>query len=371
MGPGNSGDLRIAIVGCGQIADAHLQEIGKIDFARAVAVCDREPDLAYQAAARFNVPHQFQDLDRMLDEIQPNVVHITTPPHTHALLAATCLKRGVHVYVEKPFAIDAEETRVLLELAASQNTLACVGHDHLFDPVWLEAVQLVNSGAIGTPAHIDSQQGYDPGGPFGRLIQTDPNHWIHRLPGGVFQNVISHAVCKVTPFLLDPYPETVATAFGATETFAFPTELRVSLRGASVTANITLLSRGKPTQRIVRIYGTRSGIEVDFEAGIIRRIRNAQLPGAFGRIEVPLRQTAASASHAVRAVLRFLRSDLHYFAGMRNLFTALYGAVRTGGPPPIPYDEIQRVANIMDLIFAQAHCGAMTKASLTSRFQAS
>lgn len=170
----------------------------------------------------------------------------------------------------------------------------------------------------------------------------------------------------MTPFLLDPYPETVATAFGATKTFAFPTELRVSLRGESVTANITLLSRGKPTQRIVRIYGTRSGIEVDFEAGIIRRIRNAQLPGAFGRIEVPLRQSAASASHAARTVLRFLRSDLHYFAGMRNLFTALYGAVRTGGPPPIRYDEIQRVANIMDLIFAQAHCGAVTKTGRTS-----
>ncbi|MEO5740449.1 MAG: Gfo/Idh/MocA family oxidoreductase [Vicinamibacterales bacterium] len=358
MERGKSGNLRIAIVGCGQIADAHLQEIAKIDGVEAVAVCDREPDLAYQAAARFNIPYRFEDLERMLDEVRPDVVHITTPPHSHAPLAAACMRRGAHVYVEKPFAVDAAETRQVLELATAHNRLACVGHDHVFDPVWIEALERIRSGHIGTPAHIDSQQGYDPGGPFGRLIQTDHHHWIHRLPGGIFQNVISHAVSKVTPFLLDDHPETVATAFGATAEFPLPTELRVALRGTSVTAHITLLSRGKPAQRVVRIYGTRAGHEVDFESGIIRHIRSAQLPGAFGRIETPMRQALEGAKHTARAVTRFFRSDLHYFAGMRNLVTAFYAAVHTGGTPPIPYNEIQRVANIMDAIFQQTPCSS-------------
>ena len=57
--------LRIALIGCGQIADAHLQEIRKIDSAEAVAVCDRHPDLARQAAARFGVPGVFDDLGRI------------------------------------------------------------------------------------------------------------------------------------------------------------------------------------------------------------------------------------------------------------------------------------------------------------------
>jgi predicted dehydrogenase len=353
-----SDNLKIAVVGCGQIADAHLQEIAKIDGVDAVAVCDREPDLAYQAAARWNIPNQYNDLERMLDEARPDVVHITTPPQSHAPLAIVCLERGAHVYVEKPFAVDAAETRRVIELATLLNKVVCVGHDHLFDPVWLEALNRIRIGEIGTIAHVDSQQGYDPGGPFGRLIQTDAHHWIHRLPGGIFHNVISHAISKVTPFLVDHDPDMVATAFGATSEFPLPTELRVALRGTSVTANVTLLSRAKPTQRLVRIYGTRAGLEVDFESGIVRSIRNAQLPGAFGRIEMPIRQTLEAAKHTARAITRFVRSDLHYFAGMRNLFTALYTAARTGSPPPIPYDEIQRVANIMDAIFHQASCSS-------------
>ncbi len=360
------GTLRIAVVGCGQIADAHLQEIAKVKGAHAVAVCDREPDLAYQAAARFDIPHQYDDLDRMLAEIKPDVVHLTTPPHTHFPLAVSCIRQGSHVYVEKPLALDAEETRRLLEIAVAENRLVCVGHDHFFDPVWLRALQFVNSGQLGAPVHIESQQGYDPGGPFGRLLQTDPQHWIHRLPGGVFQNVISHAVSKVTPFLLDEHPELQATAFAGYDGFVLPTELRVVLKGRSVTANLTLLSRAKPVQRVVRIYGSKAGIEVDFDTGLIRQIRAAQLPGALGRIEAPLRQLSEAAKNAAHALSRFARSDIHYFAGMQNLFGAFYEAVRAGAAPPISYDEIQRVANIMDAIFASAQCTNQPLKSFTS-----
>ena len=62
--------LRIALVGCGQIADAHLQELRKIPTADVVAVCDRQIDLARQAAARFDVPSTFDDMIRMIQVLQ-------------------------------------------------------------------------------------------------------------------------------------------------------------------------------------------------------------------------------------------------------------------------------------------------------------
>ena len=191
----------------------------------------------------------------MLSDIKPHVVHLTTPPHTHFALASKCLEFGAHVYVEKPFALDADETRRLLELASARQLIACAGHDHLFDPVWTSARRVVASGDLGTIVHIDSTQGYDTAGTFGKLIQTDPRHWIHRLPGGIFQNVISHAVCKVTPFLLHDRPEVIATSFGA-DMPSLPTELRVLVRGENVSAYIALLSRARPVRRAVRLYGS-------------------------------------------------------------------------------------------------------------------
>src|SRR6516162_4438416 len=101
-----AGRLRVALVGCGQIADAHLGEIRKLPVAEVVAVCDRERDLASQAAARFQVAKVFDNLDEMLASTRPDVVHITTPPHTHKPVAIQVLRAGAHAYVEKPFAID-------------------------------------------------------------------------------------------------------------------------------------------------------------------------------------------------------------------------------------------------------------------------
>ena len=354
--------LRIAIVGCGQIADAHLQEIKKISDALVVAVCDREADLAYQAAARFEIPKQYEDVDRMLADVRPDVVHVTTPPHTHFALASKCLEFGAHVYVEKPFAINADETRRLLELATTQRLIACPGHDHLFDPVWKEALRVVASGEMGSIVHVDSTMGYDATGPFGTLIQTDPRHWIHRLPGGIFHNVISHPVYKVTPFLLDDEPEVVALSFGAADVAPLPTELRVLVRGELVSAYIALMTRARPVRRVVRLYGTANSLEIDFDSGLARRISSSALPGAFGRIEAPVRQALEAARSSGRMLRKFARSEIQYFAGMRALFQALYDAVRTGGAPPIPYSEIQRVANIMDAIFQQTPCNSLAHA---------
>jgi predicted dehydrogenase len=367
--PGRSHPLRIAVVGCGQIADAHLQEIGKLSDVRVVAVCDREPDLAYQAAARFDVDKQYDDVELMLSDVKPDVVHLTTPPQTHFPLASKCLELGAHVYVEKPFALNADETRVLLELANTRRLIACVGHDHLFDPVWTDALRLVASGELGNIVHIDSTQGYDPAGPFGKLLQTDPRHWIHRLPGGIFHNVISHAVCKVTPFLLDDRPDVIAMSFGAADVAPLATELRVLVRGENVSAYIALLSQARPVRRAVRLYGTAGSMEIDFDAGLARRIRASALPGAFGRIEAPVRQTLEAARSSGRTLRKFARSEIQYFAGMRALFQALYDAVRSGGSPPIPYGEIQRVANIMDSIFEQTQCNSMPPARAGSTTQ--
>src|SRR5436190_16682550 len=280
----NVRNLKIALIGCGQIADAHLQEIRKISGAEAVAVCDRYADLARQAAARFDVPQSFDDADRMLAEVRPDVVHVTTPPQTHAALGLKVLAAGSHLYMEKPFALDAAEADVVLEAATAAGRLVCVGHDNLYDPVWEECRQRVRSGRLGRVVHIDSVQGYDLAGPFGKAFMSEQDHWVHRLPGGLFQNVMSHALYRITDFMPDERPRVWATWFGGGAT---PTELRVMLQGEHMTANLLFSSTIRPVQRVARILGTREGVEVDLDGRTIRSYRPLHLPGAFARIEAP------------------------------------------------------------------------------------
>ena len=141
--------IKIGLVGCGQIADAHLQQIRRIPWADPVAVCDLEPLLARQAAERFEIPGQVSSLEQMVEQSQLDVVHITTPVESHRPLSKLLLDAGVHVYVEKPFTVDADEARDVLDCARRNDRLVCLGHDQLFDPTWLECRQRIDAGETG------------------------------------------------------------------------------------------------------------------------------------------------------------------------------------------------------------------------------
>ena len=105
--------------------------------------------------------------------------------------------------------------------------------------------------------------------------------------------------------------------------------------------------------RLVRLYGSKSSLEVDFDARLIRRFRPPALPGALGKVEMPARHLVEAAGNLRRAVAAFIRSDLHYFAGMNELMTRFYDSIENDSAPPIAYRDILRVSAMMDEIFRQ------------------
>lgn len=344
--------LRVALVGCGQIADAHLQEIRKTGIAEPVAVCDRYLDLARQAAQRFSIAETFGNLPQMLEQSRPDVLHVTTPPQTHRDIALAALDSGVHVYVEKPFAVNAHEAAEILNAARHAERLVCVGHDHLFDPLWRKLRARHDDGELGRIVHVDSVQGYDLSGSFGKAFATDPDHWVHRLPGSFFQNTISHALYKITEFLCDERPDVDAIWFPGDERVDFPTELRVTIRGKQTTGSLISSCTVRPVQRVARLYGTRQLAEIDFDSYLVTMQQKLSAPGAFAKLQGPYRMLSQAGRSLRQNLARFARSDLQYFGGMNSLFAAFYRAILSHCAPPIAFDEILRVTAIMDDIFA-------------------
>ena len=114
--------LKVAIVGCGKIADSHAWQIQRIRECEIVGVCDREPLMARQLYERFPVKRYFSDLTQLLEEARPDVVHVTTPPESHFSIAKLCLESGCHVYVEKPFTLYEAEARALIDLAVAKRS---------------------------------------------------------------------------------------------------------------------------------------------------------------------------------------------------------------------------------------------------------
>jgi predicted dehydrogenase len=353
--------LRIAIVGCGKIADQHVQAISRIPDCRIVSVCDREPLMAAQLAERFRIPEASSDLQEMLQKTTPDVVHITTPPQSHYALATQCLELGTHVYLEKPFTVTAADAEALLSLAQRRGVMVTAGHNYQFTLEMLEMRRLVAQGFLGgPPVHLESHWSYDLGdvnylGP----VLGNRNHWVRQLPGQLLHNILSHGIARLAEFLDDSLTEVTATASQSARLRSLGgddvlDELRVLIRdGRGTTAFFCFSTSIRPGLNQFRIYGPSNSILADLTSGSLILNRNRSDKSYLTYFVPPLRSAREHLRNARVNVVNFLRQRLYQDFGLKELIEQFYQAIRASAPPPIPYREIALTARIMDEIFQQ------------------
>jgi predicted dehydrogenase len=352
--------LRVAIIGCGKIADQHVQAIRRVPGCEIVAVCDRERLMAGQLAERFGIPGVFSDAQEMLKAAMPDVVHITTPPQGHFPLAKQCLEAGSHVYLEKPFTVTAAEAKELIALAECKNLKITAGHNYQFTLEMMEMRQLVAGGFLGgDPVHLESHWGYDlSDASYVGPILGSKKHWVRQLPGRLFHNLISHGTAKLAEFL-DDEVEIAAHAHQSEKLRGLggqevQDELRVFLRDKrGTTAFFCFSTQIKPGLNCLRICGPKNSLLVDQNSGCLLRLENKPGKSYLTYFLPPLRLARQHLRNARTNFMNFVRGKLHQDFGMKELIERFYNSIRTGGMPPIPYREIVLTARIMDEIFAQ------------------
>ena len=353
--------LKVAIVGCGKIADSHASQIQWIEGCEIVGVCDREPLMAEQLAARFRVKRHFTDLTALLEEARPDVVHITTPAETHFDIARFCLEQGCHVYVEKPFTLYAQQAQRLVDLAERKGVKLTVGHNDQFSHVARRMRALVQSGYLGgDPVHLESYYSYDLGDPsYARALLGDKHHWVRRLPGKLLQNVISHGIARIAEFLATDTPHVIAHGFVSPvlkqiNESEIVDELRVIISEEErTTAYFTFSSQLRPSIHQLRVYGPKNGLVLDQDHEILIRLRGQKFK-SYADIFIPPAQLAKQhLGNLFSNVRLFLGRDFHVDSGMKYLIESFYRSIREGTPVPIPYREILLTTRIMEAIFDQ------------------
>lgn len=349
---------RVALIGCGKIADGHVEQIRAIGRGEVVAVCDREPLMAEQLGQRMGIAARYDDAARMLEEQRPSVVHIATPPHSHLALAQLALEAGCHVFVEKPFALTADEARTMLDAAARAQRRIGVNYLYNFEAPGLELQAMVDAGRLGEIVHLDTAYGYNLAGDYGIAVMRDPGHWVHRLPGRLFHNVLDHVLAKIVPFVGDEFELHALAlrrrpALGDASVDAMPDELRFMLKSGAVTASGLVSAHARPVAHTLRVAGTLDSVELDYAARTLVRSARQTQPSALGRLFPPWQQARAFARAGRRNAAAFWRYEAHYFQCMRVLLGRFYDAIEGRAPDPVPAAQILRVGRLIDAIVAQ------------------
>jgi predicted dehydrogenase len=353
--------LKVAIVGCGKIADAHASQIQRISGCEIVGVCDTEPLMAKQLVERFQIKKEFTDLAKLLDETRPDVVHITTPPESHFKIASFCLDRGCHVYVEKPFTLNYADAQRLIALADEKKLKLTAGHDAQFNHVARRMRALVQSGYLGgMPVHMESYYCYELGDSgYVRALLSDKQHWVRRLPGKLLHNIISHGIAKIAEFLTADSPKVIAHGFvspllkrmGETEIID---ELRVIISEEErATAYFTFSSQMRPSIHQLRVFGPKNGFILDQDQETLIKLRGGRFKSYAENFIPPGIFASQFLGNLTTNVRAFITNDFHVKSGMKYLIESFYNSIVQDMPVPIPYREILLTAKLMDSIFDQ------------------
>lgn len=144
--------IRAAIIGTGGIAHAHAEALSELKgTVELVAVADVDPARAAEFAERFGVARTYATSTELFAGEQLDIVHVCTPPQTHASLAIEAMRAGATALVEKPTALSLLEIDELdaVQRETGQRVLTVL--QHRFGPAAVRLRRLVQQGALGRP----------------------------------------------------------------------------------------------------------------------------------------------------------------------------------------------------------------------------
>ena len=142
--------VRIAVVGCGYIAQAeHIPCLLAARGCELAAIVEPRPRTRADLAERLAVPAFAALEDLLSDGPEIDAVDICATPMAHAPLVETAAAAGRHVLVEKPLCHSPSEARSIVECVERHGIHLMVGYMRRFDDIVLEAKRLLDSGRIG------------------------------------------------------------------------------------------------------------------------------------------------------------------------------------------------------------------------------
>src|SRR5258705_3607591 len=126
--------VKIGVIGAGHLGKFHLNNWAEIEGIQLIGFSDTDDANAEQVAQKYKIP-RFADVEKLIDAC--DALDIVAPTSFHFELCELAIKKGKHIFVEKPLANTMDEAKALVKLAKEANIKFQVGHVERFNPAFL------------------------------------------------------------------------------------------------------------------------------------------------------------------------------------------------------------------------------------------
>jgi nucleoside-diphosphate-sugar epimerase/predicted dehydrogenase len=338
---------RAAIIGAGMISSLHIRGLRRLGI-EVAGIADSDVERARSRAREHSVPAVFASLRDLLDAVQPDAVHVLTPPVAHADLAIEALEAGSHVYVEKPMAPTEAECTRMIDSAARAGRQLCVGHSLVFDPLMQQALRLIADGAVGEVIHVSATYAFDPA----RIPGYSGKTWYRRLGGGFLEDLAAHPASLLVRLLGAPASVRAAPAPSASASDVGVAALVQSERG---TGALLVSLAARPEEVSLEIRGTGGTLRLDFSSMVLTLQRERPLPRKLAHGIRNLHTASQLAGQTIASTARVLRGRADTTKGIHSLIAEFYRAVQAGSSSPVSGTEGSLVVRLVRAVWPEPH----------------
>jgi predicted dehydrogenase len=251
--------VRVGILGCGRIAQTHLQALGTLPEAKLTAAVESRA-AAGEAVAAEHKCKLFTDYKEPAIADLVDAVIICTPPNTHYPIAKHFLEKGIHVLCEKPLTIASSEATELVKLADSKDAVLMMASKFRYVDDIIKAKAIIEAGILGRIILYENS--------FCSKINM-ADRWNASRPvsgGGVLIDNGSHSA-DIARYLLGPIAQVQAQTGIPTQGLDVEDTVRVQFmtqRGILGTFDLSW-SITKDSKNYIQVYGSEGTLQVGWK----------------------------------------------------------------------------------------------------------
>lgn len=153
--------LRVAVIGIGFLGVQHIEAIRRLPNTQVVAIVGRNLGKTQRQAKELGIERAFDSVEAMLtSDIEVDVIHNCTPNNLHYSINKQIIEAGIHLYAEKPFTLDADESAELVKLIKEKNVKCGINFNYRQNIIVAEMRERVKKALIGHPwfVHVEYLQ---------------------------------------------------------------------------------------------------------------------------------------------------------------------------------------------------------------------
>jgi len=306
--------IKVAVVGCGPVANGHFSGWKKVKNSQIVAAVD----------------------------VNESVAKSTAETWIHAALAIEAMKSGAAVLIEKPMTMTTEDADAILQCKKTTGRIVGVIHNWLFDRCVLQAKELVKKGSLGEIMNVEIEALAPPS----NSMSANERHWCHTLPGGRFGEMLVHPIYLARYFIgEDIIPVDVQVTKLGSLPWMKSDELCATFKSGEKMGRVYASFNSSRDAIFLSLYGKDAILKLDIINSVVT-VLPRRVTSRFNRGYDSIRQAGQLTKSAIKNAAVIASGK--WLSGLQKYISLFGESYLNHSEPPVTVEEASEVIKILE-----------------------